>query len=180
MAGPVSVCAFMTTSDVLEEIGRVKDSKALTPRAREEWFEKLTVFKKEGRVNFVITSVGETMIDAFGIVPSIKKALEVSLQKLAADPVNSMVLLDGGLQAPAKYMNQRTIVRGDASETVIALASIMAKVYRDRLMTRMAEKYPEYGFEKHKGYGTAAHYAALKKHGPSVIHRRSFIKNLVD
>jgi ribonuclease HII len=88
------------------------------------------------------------------------------------------ILLDGGLKAPPKYLNQKTIIGGDEKEPLIALASIVAKVLRDRRMVRYAKIHPKYSFEVHKGYGTALHRRLIKKHGPSVLHRRSFIKNL--
>ncbi|MBI5400711.1 MAG: hypothetical protein HZB12_01160 [Candidatus Yonathbacteria bacterium] len=90
-----------------------------------------------------------------------------------------MVLLDGGLRAPAHYSNQKTIIKGDEKELSIALASIVAKVARDKKMIALAKKFPAYGFEKHKGYGTRAHYEAIKKHGATKHHRKSFLKNVV-
>jgi ribonuclease HII len=98
------------------------------------------------------------------------------LEKLGVTAHRSKVLLDGSLKAPRRYVNQKTIIRGDDIEPVISLASICAKVLRDRKMTRLAKKYPRYGFEVHKGYGTKAHYKAIKKHGFSQEHRRSFLK----
>ena len=86
------------------------------------------------------------------------------------------VLLDGGLRASKRFVNQKTIIRGDATVPIIGLASILAKVHRDRYMTRSGIRYLGWGFEKHKGYGTAAHYKSLKKHGLSPIHRVTFTK----
>ncbi len=86
------------------------------------------------------------------------------------------VFLDGGLRAPAHYKNQKTIIKGDEKELVIALASIVAKVTRDALLVKLGKKFPVYGFEKHKGYGTCAHYLAIKKHGITAHHRTSFLK----
>jgi len=94
------------------------------------------------------------------------------------EPSDVQVLLDGGLRAPEEYTNQTTIIRGDESEAIISLASIMAKVTRDRHMVSLAQKYPGYSFDVHKGYGTKAHYAALAKHGLSLEHRKSFCKRL--
>ena len=87
--------------------------------------------------------------------------------------------MDGGLKAPVEYKYQKTIIRGDEKELVIALASIVAKVTRDALMVKIALKYSGYGLEKHKGYGTAAHYRALKNIGISRIHRRSFLRKVI-
>ena len=88
-----------------------------------------------------------------------------------------MILLDGGLKAPAKYKDQKTIIKGDEKVKIIALASIIAKVSRDRHMRRLAKKFPDYGFEIHKGYGTRAHYRALHRRGLSPLHRRSFLSS---
>ncbi len=93
---------------------------------------------------------------------------------LAPEPNGVSVFLDGLLKAPEEY-DQQTIIGGDEAVPIIALASIAAKVVRDRLMTRFAKQFPEYGFEIHKGYGTEMHYKMLKKHGLCDIHRRSFI-----
>ena len=88
-------------------------------------------------------------------------------------------MLDGSLYAPEKYKNQQTIIKGDEKIPIISAASVVAKVYRDNMMKKMHEKYPQYGFDAHKGYGTVAHIAAIKKHGLSAIHRRSFCRNIV-
>ncbi|MEK7117997.1 MAG: ribonuclease HII, partial [Patescibacteria group bacterium] len=90
-------------------------------------------------------------------------------------PSACAVLLDGGLKAPMKYPNQKTIIHGDTKETAIAMASVVAKVLRDRHMIRLHKKYPQYDFATHKGYGTKAHYRALKKYGLSIEHRKSFL-----
>jgi ribonuclease HII len=86
------------------------------------------------------------------------------------------VLLDGGLRAPHTFRNQRTIIRGDEKEPVIGLASILAKLYRDAKMERFSQKYPGFGFEEHKGYGTSAHLKQIRMRGMCDIHRRSFLK----
>ena len=103
--------------------------------------------------------------EAVGARPS-QKEIQTSLLQ---------IFLDGGLHAPVEYVNQETIIRGDELHPVISLASIVAKVSRDAIMTKYSKNYPEYGFEKHSGYGTKAHYEAIKKHGQTPIHRRSFI-----
>ena len=87
-----------------------------------------------------------------------------------------MILLDGGLRAPAEYTNQKTIIKGDVKEQVIALASICAKVMRDRKMIVWSKKYTKYGFDKNKGYGTSQHYEAIRKYGLIDLHRRSFLQ----
>jgi ribonuclease HII len=94
------------------------------------------------------------------------------------NPASLNLFLDGGLKAPKEYVNQQTIIKGDELHPVISCASIIAKVSRDNLMTKYGEEFPEYGFEKHAGYGTKAHYEAIKKHGMIALHRKSFLKNL--
>jgi ribonuclease HII len=113
-------------------------------------------------------------IDIEGIVPAVRKALYRGVRALAPDATLVCVQLDGALRAPPEY-SQETIINGDELVPIISLASIAAKVERDRLMCSLAKEYPEYSFEKHKGYGTKAHYEALQKHGLCTIHRRSFI-----
>jgi ribonuclease HII len=95
---------------------------------------------------------------------------------LEIETIYAQVLLDGGLKAPVEFKNQKTIIKGDEKEMVIALASICAKVLRDRKMNLLAKKYSNYGFEKHKGYGTKGHYEAIKKYGMLSVHRKSFLK----
>ncbi|MBI2100100.1 MAG: ribonuclease HII [Candidatus Vogelbacteria bacterium] len=156
----------------------IRDSKKLSPTRREEIFAEIKKLKKSGQLNFAVALVGHQIIDRRGIVTAIKIGIARCLKKILQHPMlqeDCLVLLDGGLRAPSRYLNQRTIIRGDESETVIALASIVAKVSRDRFMVRLAKKYPIYGLEKHKGYGTKAHYRALKKIGHSPIHRLSFL-----
>ena len=86
------------------------------------------------------------------------------------------IFLDGGLKAPEKYVNQQTIIKGDELHPIISCASIVAKVSRDKIMTNYAKEFPEYGFQNHMGYGTKAHYEAIKRHGLTVLHRKSFMK----
>lgn len=176
IAGPVAVGAFVFRT---REAGRffrgVKESKQLTEAKREEWFARILDAQAQGHVDFRVTFQSEKIIDGKGLTYAITKALSTSLRKLNIDPLQTRILLDGGLKAPAPYTDQKTIIRGDEKETVIALASICAKVLRDRFMRRMARKHAGYGFEEHKGYGTRAHYAAIDKLGVLPIHRRSFL-----
>jgi ribonuclease HII len=118
------------------------------------------------------------MIDNKGIVPSIQSALDRCLKKLDIHPEYVDIYLDGGLRAPLNYFRQHTVIHGDDLFPVISCASIIAKVYRDHIMEKLDLKYPEYGFIDNKGYGTAGHYRAIKKHGPSDIHRMSFLKSI--
>ena len=113
-------------------------------------------------------------IDEGGISPAIANAVATGIQKMLSDQVDAKVYLDGSLRAPEGY-EQETIIGGDGSIPVIMLASIAAKVTRDRYMKVQAKEYPRYGFEKNKGYGTEAHLKALREHGLCAIHRRTFI-----
>ncbi len=184
IAGPVAVCAFLCQSNFFDflpttkEDGKkvyIRDSKKLSRKRREEWFAYLLKLKKEGKCDFAVSFVSSEMIDKFGIAQSIKKALESSLSKLKVDKERVSVYLDGGLTAPKEYIHQETIIKGDESHPVISLASIVAKVSRDKIMYRYATEFPEYGFDKHVGYGTKAHYEAIQKHGQLPIHRKTFI-----
>ncbi len=186
IAGPVAVGVFCISIKNLPRIRKifrgVKESKQLSEQQREGWFDIIQKTEKIGLVDFAVTFQSEKVIDTKGLSFAIKNALRTSLlkvfgkSKVKSDQVQ--VLLDGGLKAPAEFTNQKTIIKGDGKEFVIALASICAKVLRDRKMNLLSKKYSEYGFEKHKGYGTHAHYEAIKKNGLLSIHRRSFLKNL--
>ncbi len=181
VAGPVTVCAFVFLDQTLakkKNLHNSKDSKKLTEKKRNEWFVQIKEWQKEGKCDFVVTSVSAQMIDKMGIVPSVQKALNKSLTSLSID-LSAVILLDGGLKASSEFKNQKTIIKGDEKEPVIAMASIVAKVTRDGYMRKMAKKYPKYGFEKHVGYGTKAHYEAIKKCDLSSLHRKTFLKNLV-
>ena len=152
----------------------LRDSKQLSAKQREKWFEIIRAERQRGALDFSVSFVSHKLIDKRGLTWALRIATARSLARLAI-PNDSAIFLDGGLRAPKIFKNQRTIIKGDEKIPAIALASIVAKVTRDRLMIRLAKKYPQYGFEKHKGYGTAAHYEALKKHGLCPIHRRSFL-----
>ena len=127
-------------------------------------------------LNFVVISVGNKTVDKIGIVSALNLCVKKCLEKLILLPEDTHIILDGSLYAPKIYKNQETIIRGDEKESLIAAASIVAKVSRDWYMSNLPEKYKVYGFEKHKGYGTKSHYAAIKEYGVSDIHRRSFLK----
>lgn len=177
LAGPVSVGAVcIPVGFDFSVLEGAKDSKQMTEKAREVIFLKMQELKKGGVINFVVALSSANTIDTKGIVPAIRIALAGAIGKLEVNPAECKVLLDGGLKAPIEYTNQETIIKGDSKEKVIALASIAAKVLRDRYMAKIAEKYPHYGFEIHKGYGTKKHSEAIKEFGLSEIHRRSFCK----
>ena len=190
IAGPVAVCAFKLLITDYEsliknaeaELGiKLKDSKKLTKKQREKWFEYLKTLKQTGNCDFAVSMVSAEWIDKVGIVRAIQKALDASLSKLNTNDklLAAKVILDGGLKAPKEFTNQETVIKGDELHPVISCASIIAKVTRDTLMTTYAKEYPEYGYEKHSGYGTKAHYEAIKKYGMTPLHRKSFLKNVI-
>lgn len=179
LAGPVAVGAFcICAADVREfrkfSVG-VRDSKKLSESLREEWFAKMLYQKKIGNFTFAVSFGSAGMIDRRGITFAIRHALAQSLKKIGCPPKETVVLLDGGLRAPEEYLFQKTIIQGDEKEPVISLASIAAKVLRDKKMIKLAKQHPEYGFEKHKGYGTKAHYEAIARDGILKVHRKSFL-----
>ncbi len=195
IAGPVCVAVFAVNSEawlkkeIVKEIKKVEkyysekninkkfrllDSKKLSKKDRETWAGLAKSWQKEGKCNFAITMTSAKTIDKIGIVPSIRLALNKSLEKLNL-PKNSEILLDGGLKAPVEFKNQKTIIKGDEKEITIALASIVAKVHRDKYMIKQSLKYSNYDFDSNAGYGTKAHYKALAKYGKIALHRLSFL-----
>ena len=176
LAGPVAVgvVAVPEGFDVAKEFLGVKDSKKLSEKKREEIFEILETRAKTGDIKYKVEFESAEVIDEEGIAVAVRRALWRGVNVLAPDSALVHVSLDGSLKAPPEY-SQETIINGDELIPIISLASIVAKVSRDRLMLEMAKKYPKYGFEKHKGYGTKEHYEMLKKHGLCDIHRRSYI-----
>lgn len=176
LAGPVSVGVVVVQKgfDIAKEFPGVADSKKLSEKKREQIFEILEMRVTLGDVRFAVEFEQADAIDKEGIAQVIRRAITRAVHSLVPDPALARVHLDGALRAPPEYA-QETIIGGDALVPIISLASIAAKVSRDRLMVELSKQYPYYGFEKHKGYGTKAHYDALKKHGLCVIHRRSFI-----
>jgi ribonuclease HII len=182
LAGPVTVCVTLCEENIYEDLKRNKllpksgiDSKKLTSVEREKYEKVLKDLALEGKISFSINHISNKEIDNKGIVFCIKKALKYGLINLKV-PTESFILLDGSLKAPKKFKNQKTIIRGDEKEKIIAWSSILAKVSRDGLMIKMAKKFPKYGLDIHKGYGTDRHKKAIKKYGISAFHRESFIK----
>ena len=186
VAGPVAVGAVMVSSENMSEVVKTfvnfKDSKKLTPKKRNEWFKNIRQAKEEGILDYKVVFMDNKNIDKFGIAPSIKTCISKSLKNLQGPGPcrfeECLVLLDGGLKAPDEYVNQQTIIKGDEKELLIALASIVAKVSRDALMCKFAKDYPEYEFEKHKGYGTKVHMEAIRKNGMCEIHRQTFLTRI--
>lgn len=174
LAGPVAVgiVALPLGFDVLREFPGVKDSKLLSGQKREVIFEMVQRRVERGDLLVRVRLSNNGYIDRFGITRAVRKAIWSGVRELGT-PETSVVLLDGLLRAPKQY-TQRTIIRGDFKVPVIALASIMAKVTRDRMMEDFSADYPEYGFEQHKGYGTLSHRRAIKRYGLTDIHRKSF------
>lgn len=179
LAGPLCVgaCAVLCRSSrrTLSLFRGVKDCKQLAPAERLQWFMRIQSAAAHKRLLTETVFVGEKTIDERGISCALRTAISRVLRRLGFPPAKCRVLLDGGIKAPRAFLFQETIIRGDEKEPLIALASIAAKVRRDRYMIRLGKRYPMYGFDTHKGYGTKEHYEALRIYGPSPAHRRSFL-----
>ena len=174
LAGPIAVgiVAVPSEIDLLAIFPTLNDSKKLTEKKRESIFDSLAEYSYiEHRVEWVCVEE----IDAQGLTAPIASAIARGLEALA---IEGKVYLDGLLKAPPHY-EQETVTGGDGIIPAIMLASVVAKVSRDRLMIELDAKYPEYGFTQHKGYGTKAHYEALRMHGPSEEHRKLFLRNFI-
>lgn len=167
LAGPVCAAAVILPPDV--QIAGLNDSKKLTDKKRRELFDVIT----ETAVCYGIAFCGETVIDEINILQATFRAMRQAIDALSVKP--QLALVDGN-RAADFGVPVRTIVKGDSLSASIAAASILAKVSRDRLMEEYDEKYPQYGFAVHKGYGTQRHYAALRQYGACPIHRMSFLK----
>lgn len=178
LAGPVAVGVAVIPLDFdWGLIPGVNDSKKLTPAKREEIYLIARKLQKERILDFRVSMVSAAVIDRFGIVRAIRMAIDRSIVRLCLSPNECAVKLDGGLQAPQQFFDQETIIKGDLKEKAIGLASIVAKVTRDRYMINIDKKYPQFSFKFHKGYGTLMHRNAILECGLSDIHRKSFCKN---
>lgn len=181
LAGPVVIAAVVLPRNL--RFSGLKDSKKLSAKQREEWFRYT---KHHPQILFLFSRVYPKRIDRTGITKAANLAVTRVLKRvgnIVDTNLISSVLLDGGLNIESDLQfegcNLRTVIRGDEKYNCIKLASIMAKVSRDRYMTRLSKRFPEYGFEIHKGYGTKAHREAVKKFGLCSIHRKLFLKKIL-
>ena len=169
LAGPVCAAAVILPRGM--NIEGLNDSKKLTEKKREALFDPI----REQVVAYGIAFATVDEIEERNILNATFLAMNRAIEQLS--PAPELALIDGNRNTGIHFPS-RCIVKGDAKCADIAAASVLAKVTRDRYMLEMAEKYPEYGFEQHKGYGTKLHYDALLRYGPSPIHRMSFLKKL--
>ena len=167
LAGPVCAAAVILPEHL--EIPGLTDSKKLTDKKRRELFPII----KEQAIAYGIGLASEAEIDEINILQATFLAMERALAQLAVKP--ELALIDGNREKDFG-IPVKTVVKGDSLSANIAAASVLAKVTRDDMMMELAEQYPQYGFDIHKGYGTKAHYAALTEHGASPIHRMTFLK----
>lgn len=170
LAGPVYAAAVILPKEHIIE--GVNDSKKLSEKKRDMLFDKII----EESVCWSVGTASEQEIDELNILQATLHAMRRAVNGLKIKP--DCALIDGN-QKPHLDIEERTIVKGDSKSVSIAAASIIAKVSRDRYMLELAEKYPEYQFDKHKGYGTKLHYEMIEKHGISPVHRKSFLKKLI-
>jgi ribonuclease HII len=178
LAGPVAIGAVKIGPHFGENFFKgIKDSKKLTVEERELWFDLAQQARRTLDLEFAVSLVSESVIDRHGIAYAIRLGIKRCLEKLKVKP-EDQIFLDGGIKAPEIFKHQKTVIKGDEKIPVIALASICAKVTRDRYMIKLSKKHPNYEFHIHKGYGTRAHREAIKKHGASEAHRRSFLRNI--
>jgi len=170
IAGPVVAAAVIFDSSH-QPHDKIRDSKMLSPKKREELFD----FIVSGAKDYGIGLVPASEIDEIGIVPATKKAMRYAIEMLGTVPSN--LLIDAVVLSEIK-IPQKSIIKGDTVCYSIAAASIIAKVFRDHLVIGFDNIYPEYGFSGHKGYGAASHYAAIEKYGLIDEHRKTFCRNI--
>jgi ribonuclease HII len=185
LAGPVTVCAVVCEEKIYLKLKKFKelplsgkDSKKINRVNREKYAKVLEKLEKSGQISYSISNISNKIIDSKGISYAIKLAIEKCIQDLKVSSKKSSVLLDGGLKAPLVFKNQKTIIKGDEKEKIIAWASILAKVSRDTFMIKLGNKFPTYGFDIHKGYGTKKHRTAIKINGLSHFHRVTFCRSI--
>ncbi len=169
LAGPVCAAAVILPRGLC--IPGLNDSKKLTEKKREALYDVIC----SSAVSYGIAFATVDEIEEVNILNAAMLAMNRAIEKLSVQP--TLALIDGNRNSAIKVAS-RCVVKGDAKCADIAAASVLAKVTRDRYMLEMAEKYPQYKFEKHKGYGTKDHYAALREYGPCEIHRPSFLRKM--
>ncbi|MDR0491687.1 MAG: ribonuclease HII [Oscillospiraceae bacterium] len=171
LAGPVFASAAILPYGI--DIPDLNDSKKLSEKVRERLFDEIT----SKALAYGIASADEREIDELNILNATFLAMNRAIEKLTIKP--DIALIDGNRDSGIRC-NCTCIVGGDGKSASIAAASILAKVSRDRYMVKMSEIFPQYGFERHKGYGTKLHYEKLREFGPSEIHRATFLKRIID
>lgn len=171
LAGPVVVASVIMPLDSMIE--GVNDSKKVSEKKREKLYELIL----EEAISYGVGIVGQDEIDDINILNATKKGLTMSLHELTKKP--DIIIVDALNHIDTLGIPYESIIKGDAKCYSIAAASIIAKVTRDRIMKEWDKVYPEYGFSKHKGYGTASHIAAIREYGPCQLHRKTFIKNFI-
>ena len=169
LAGPVYAAAVILPRGLT--LPYLNDSKKVTPRRREILFDQI----REQAIAYAIAWADEKEIDAINILNARMLAMDRAIKML--NPAADFALIDGNRNQGIELQNEM-VVHGDARSASIAAASILAKVSRDRFMVELAEQYPKYAFEKHKGYPTKLHYQLLRQYGPSPVHRKTFLKKL--
>ena len=181
LAGPVVVaCVVMPRDSMIEG---VNDSKKVSEKKREKLYDLII----EEALGYGVGIISQEEIDRINILNATKEGLTTAIKELERDLKEKnrnfdkpeIILVDALTKIDTDHIPYKSIIKGDAKSYSIAAASIIAKVTRDRIMRQWAEVYPMYGFEKHKGYGTAMHISAIKEYGLCPLHRRSFVKNIV-
>lgn len=175
LAGPVVAAAvFIKKYD--ESLNKLNDSKKLTDKKRREIYKEMLNNKN---IVFGVGIVDEKIIDEINILNATFLAMREALANIKLDEEKYLVLVDGNKEIREYNYRQKSIVKGDAKSLSIAAASIIAKVTRDEIMEKYSELYPEYYFEKHKGYGTKLHYEKINEYGVTKIHRKTFLKKIL-
>ena len=172
LAGPVVVAAVIMPKDSMIE--GVNDSKKVSEKKREKLYELII----EEAISYSVGIVDQNEIDRINILNATKAGLTEAVRTLKVKP--ELILVDALTNIDTCGVPYQSIIKGDAKSYSIAAASIIAKVTRDRIMREWDKVYPQYGFEKHKGYGTAAHISAIKENGLCPLHRLSFVKNIIN
>jgi ribonuclease HII len=170
LAGPVFAAAVILPRQCT--IDGLNDSKKLSEKKRNKLYDII----KQVAISYKIVAINEKEIDRINILQATLKAMELSIYGL--NPKPDIALIDGNV-APKITIESKTIIKGDSVCASIAAASILAKVSRDEFMKKVSEKYPDYFFEKHKGYGTKLHRELILEHGPCEIHRKTFLKKII-